>query len=178
MTTRLLLITVVLALLAVPMFAQEEERDPEQMFNTRLIQHRIGAEVGGIAAGGIGAIYTFTPIIRPIWRFHIRGGFALSIPAIKGPGFHIPVTLLGSAGSRVHRVDMGLGYSVSPNAVDEEGNDIGSKNYLHAILAYRLILQEDRTVIRLGAVSWSTPRELSDGDIDILPSFSLETAVR
>jgi hypothetical protein len=165
-------------MLASPLTAQEEERNPEEMFNTRLIEHRIGAEVGGIAAGGIGAIYTYTPIIRPIWRFHIRGGFALSIPAIKGPGFHIPITLLGSAGSRVHRIDMGLGYSVSPNAVDEEGNDIGSKNYLHGILAYRLILQEDRTVIRLGAVSWSTPSELADGEIDLLPSLSVETAVR
>lgn len=166
------------ALVTFPLTAQEEERVPEDMFNTRLIQHRIGAEVGGIAGGGIGAIYTFTPIIRPVLRFHIRGGFALSIPAIEGPGFHIPITLMGSAGSRVHRVDFGLGLSLAPNAVDEKGEDIGSRSYLHAVLAYRLVLQEDRTVARLGVVTWSTPKELGDGEIRPLPAFSLETAVR
>ena len=173
-------LAMVLALAVVLVFsaAAQEERDPEEMFNTRLIQHRIGAEVGGISAGGIGAIYTFTPVIRPVFRLHIRGGLALSIPAIEGPGFHIPITLLGSVGSRVHRLDGGVGVSLSPNAVDEKGQDIGSKTYLHAILAYRLILQEDRTVIRLGGVTWSTPSELRRGDIRILPSLSLETAVR
>lgn len=178
MIIRTVLSVFFVALLVFPLAAQEGERDPEEMFNTRLIQHRIGAEIGGISGGGIGAVYTFTPIIRPVLRLHIRGGLALSIPAIEGPGFHIPLTLMGSAGSRVHRVDFGLGVSLAPNAVDEKGTDIGSRTYLHAVLAYRLVLQEDRTVARLGVVSWSTPGELSDGDIRLLPAFSLETAVR
>ncbi|MFP4302342.1 MAG: hypothetical protein ACLFQZ_09965 [Spirochaetaceae bacterium] len=178
MTMRIVLITLLLVLLASPLTAQEEDRIPEDMFNTRLIEHRIGAEFGGIAGGGIGAIYTFTPIIGPVLRLHLRGGFALSIPAIEGPGFSIPITVMGSAGSRVHRVDLGLGVSLAPNAVDEKGKDLGSRSYLHGILAYRLVLQEDRTVARLGVVTWSTPGELGDGDIRPLPAFSLETAVR
>lgn len=177
-TRKLAALLALLLIASVPLFAQQEERDPEEMFNTRLIQHRVGAELGGISAGGLGAIYTFTPIIRPVLRLHIRGGFALSIPAIEGPGFHIPITVMSSFGTRVHRLDTGFGVSLAPNAVDEEGQDIGSKSYLHAILAYRLVLQEDRTVIRLGATSWSTAGELADGEVRILPALSLETAVR
>ncbi|MFW5812178.1 MAG: hypothetical protein ACOCWS_04260 [Alkalispirochaetaceae bacterium] len=175
---KLLAVMTLLLLLATQGVVAQEERDPEEMFNTRLIEHRVGAEVGGISAGGLGAIYTYTPIIRPLLRLHIRGGFALSIPAIEGPGFHIPITVLGSVGTRVHRVDTGFGVSLAPNAVDEEGRDIGSKTYLHAILAYRLVLQEDRTVIRLGGTTWSTAGELADGEVRVLPAFSLETAVR
>lgn len=178
MIRRVLLPLLLFLLVLAPLFAQEGEQDPEEMFNTELIQHRVGAEVGGIAAGGLAAVYTYTPVIRPLWRFHLRGGLALSIPAFYGPGFHIPVTTLASFGTRNHRLDMGIGFSVSPNAVDEKGADIGSKSYLHATAAYRLVFQEDRTVIRVGAVTWSTPGQLQRGEVDVLPSFSLETAVR
>lgn len=178
MIRRFLLPLLFCLLVLAPVAAQEGEQDPEEMFNTQLIQHRVGAEVGGIAAGGIAAVYTYTPVIRPLWRVHVRGGLALSIPAFYGPGFHIPVTTLASVGTRNHRLDMGLGFSISPNAVDEKGEDLGGKSYLHATAAYRLVFQEDRTVIRIGAVTWSTPGELQRGDVDVLPSFSLETAVR
>ena len=176
MSTRRLLSFLLLSLLVLASAAAQEEQ--EQLLNDELIEHRIGAEVGGLMGGGMGAVYTYTPVITPLWRLHLRGGLALSIPAIAGPGFHIPLSLVTSGGSRIHRVEIGAGLSVSPNAVDEDGTDLGFQSYLHAILAYRLTFQEDRTVLRAGAVSWSTPAELSDGDIRILPAISLETAVR